>query len=92
MKRAKARTFASDKTSEDDDSYFAKPKEPSQKWEDIADKPDSAFTPYSLTSRFAKGALIAHSKFGKGFVLSADATSIQVVFKDGPKKLGHSAV
>jgi len=90
IKRTKQRTYGSSRDS-DDDSYFKKPTEPEPKWEDIADKPDDAFTPYAMTSRFAKGALIAHSKFGKGLVVNAEPTSIQVLFQDGTKKLGHGA-
>ncbi len=88
IKRTKQRSYGS---GQDSDHDYSKPAEPEHKWEEIADKPDEVFTPYAMTSRFAKGALIAHSKFGKGLVVVADPTNIQVVFKDGTKKLGHGA-
>jgi hypothetical protein len=91
MKRTKQRSFGARDGEDENDDYFKKPSAPEPKWEDIADKPDDAFTPYALSSRFAKGALIAHSKFGKGIVVAVEATNMQVLFQDGTKKLGHGA-
>ena len=88
IKRTKQRSYGTGRGTDDE---YSKPTEPEPKWEEIADKPDEAFTPYAMTSRFAKGALIAHSKFGKGIVSSVEATNMQVVFKEGTKKLGHGA-
>jgi hypothetical protein len=88
IKRTKQRSFGSGR---DTDDAWAKPAEPERKWEEIADKPDAEFTPYAMTARFAKGALIAHPKFGKGLVVAVEATNVQVLFQDGLKKLGHGA-
>lgn len=93
MKRAKQRSFGSDKDTEDDrtTSYFAKPQQAEKTWEEhVAGKEDSEFTKYSLSTRFEKGALVQHSKFGKGVVTGTTATNIEVLFQDGVKKLGHA--
>jgi hypothetical protein len=90
MKRSKQSRSYSKGSGTDDDSYFAKPAEPEPSWDEVAAKPDDQFIPYSMASRFAKGALIAHSKFGKGLVLAVEGASIQVLFQDGKKKLGHT--
>ncbi len=90
IKRAKQRTFGANQEDESNRNYFAKPKEPDKNWEEhTTGKDDSAFQPYAFTSRFAMGALIAHSKFGKGVVVGIDATNVDVLFQEGVKKLGH---
>ena len=43
-----------------------------------------------MSSRYAKGNLILHSKFGKGLVLGVEGPRIEVLFQDGKKKLGHA--
>ena len=43
-----------------------------------------------MSSKYAKGDLIQHPKFGKGLVLVVEATRIEVLFQDGKKKLGHA--
>ncbi len=48
------------------------------------------FSPYATTTKFAKGALVSHSKFGKGLVVSVEGSRIEVLFEDGVKKLGHA--
>jgi hypothetical protein len=88
MKRSKQRNSGPDRTSEDD--AWAKPVDPEPTWADVASKPDESFTPFALSSRYAKGDLISHPKFGKGLVLDAEATRIEVLFQDGKKKLGHA--
>lgn len=92
MKRSKQRTSGSGRGSgaEDEPAPWAKPEEPDPNWSDVDAKPDTAFVPFSMATRFAKGALIAHPKFGKGLVLGVEGTRIEVLFKDGKKKLGHS--
>jgi hypothetical protein len=94
MKRSKGRNAGPDRSSGDDDSPqpWAKPVDPEPTWADFASKPDDAFTPFVLSTRYAKGDLITHSKFGKGLVLDAEPTRIEVLFKDGKKKLGHAVV
>jgi hypothetical protein len=46
--------------------------------------------PYALASRFEKGVLVLHAKFGKGVVLAVEGTRIDVLFAEGRKKLGHA--
>jgi len=79
---------------DDDLPSFLKPStppEPEPTWEnDVASKPDEAFVPYALTSKFDKGALINHAKFGKGIVIRSEGKLIDVRFQDGDRKLGHS--
>jgi hypothetical protein len=71
---------------------FIKPPEPEKSWEEhTAGQPDEKYVPYSLKTRYAKGALIAHPKFGKGVVVTVLGTSMEVLFSDGKKRLGHAA-
>ena len=92
MKRSRAKSSGSGRASgEDESSYFAKPKEPEKTWAEHLDgKGDDAFLPYAMTSRFTKGQLLAHPKFGKGIVVHVEGQRIEVLFEDGPKKLGHA--
>ncbi len=92
MKRSRAKSGGTGRaTGEDESSYFAKPKEAEKTWaEHLEGKGDDAFYPYAMTSRFAKGQLLAHSKFGKGVVVAVEGTRIEVLFEVGPKKLGHA--
>lgn len=94
MKRTKQRSSGSGRNSgtEDDAPPWAKPEGPEPTWADIESKPDASFVPFALASRFAKGELILHPKFGKGLVLGVEGTRIEVLFQDGKKKLGHSVV
>ena len=90
IKRSKQRTFGSSRDSGEDDDYFAKPKEPEKTWEQhMEGKGDGDFAPYSMSNRYAKGQLVTHPKFGKGVVVTVDATNVQILFQDGTKKLGH---
>jgi hypothetical protein len=92
MKRSKAKSTAGRPGDADESSYFAKPKEPEKTWaEHMEGKGDDAFLPYAMSTRYGKGQLVSHSKFGKGVVIHADAQRIEVLFEDGPKKLGHAA-
>jgi hypothetical protein len=93
MKRSKPKSSGSGRNQgDDDDSYFAKPKEPEKTWAEHMDgKGDDAFVPYSLGTRFAKGQLVTHPKFGKGIVLHVEAQRIEALFEEGPKKLGHAS-
>lgn len=92
MKRARAKSSGSGRaTGEEQSDYFAKPKEPEKSWaEHIEGKKDEAFLPYAMTARFAKGQLLAHPKFGKGVVVHVEGQRIEVLFEEGPKKLGHA--
>lgn len=53
-------------------------------------KTDKAFSAYSMKESFKLGALIDHSKFGKGVVLKVEEQRIEVLFADGKRKLGHA--
>jgi hypothetical protein len=92
MKRSKQRSSGSGRYSgrEDEASPWAKPEGPEPKWADIDSKPDESFVPFALSSRFAKGDLIMHPKFGKGLVLDVEGSRIEVLFQSGKKKLGHT--
>jgi hypothetical protein len=92
MKRSKAKSGGSGRsTGEGETDYFAKPKEPEKTWaEHLEGKGDDAFLQYSMASRFAKGQLLAHPKFGRGVVVGVEGQRIEVLFEDGPKKLGHA--
>jgi hypothetical protein len=89
MKRSKQRTSGSGRGSSEDDAW-AKPPEPDPEWSEIEAKPDESFVPFAMSSKYAKGDLISHPKFGKGLVLVVEATRIEVLFHDGKKKLGHA--
>ena len=88
MKRSKQRTSGPGRHSDDD--AWAKPPEPEPTWAEVEGKPDESFIPFVLSSRYAKGDLIRHPKFGKGMVITAEQTRIEVLFQDGKKKLGHA--
>jgi hypothetical protein len=92
MKRSKQRSSGSSRRDQDDESpAWAKPAGPEPIWRDVESQPDESFVPFALSSRYAKGDLILHPKFGKGLVLGVEATRIEVLFHDGKKKLGHAA-
>lgn len=89
MKRAKQRTGGREKDIETD--FWKKPTEPEKTWEEhVADKPDDAFVPYSLSEKFALGQLILHSKFGKGVIVDVEGQRVEILFQEGKKKLGHA--
>jgi hypothetical protein len=90
MKRTKQRTAGSGRNSGDEPDAWAKPPEPEPTWAEVESKPEQSFVPFALSSRYAKGDLILHPKFGKGLVLGAEPTRIEVLFQDGKKKLGHA--
>jgi hypothetical protein len=89
MKRTKQRgTGGRDKDTDTD--FWAKPAEPEKSWEEQVDgKGDDAFVPYALSTRYAKGQLIVHTKFGRGVVVDADTVRVEILFQEGKKKLGH---
>lgn len=92
MKRSKAKSSGSARGQSDEDSnYFAKPKEVEKTWaEQMEGKGDDQFAAYSMASRFPKGQLVFHTKFGKGVVTHVEGARIEVLFEDGVKKLGHA--
>jgi hypothetical protein len=90
MKRAKPKTSGKAKDGETD--FWAKPVAPEKTWEEAVEgKPDGDFTQYAMSERFTKGQLIAHTKFGKGFVTDVDALRVEILFQEGKKKLGHGS-
>lgn len=93
MKRSKQRSSGSGRYSsrDDDPAPWNKPEGPEPAWAEIDAKPAEAFVPFALTSKYAKGDLLLHSKFGKGIVIAVEGTRIEVLFQDGKKKLGHMA-
>jgi hypothetical protein len=88
MKRTKQRTGGREKDGGVD--YWKKPTEPEKTWDEhVEGKTDDAFRPYTLAERYTKGQLVLHSKFGKGVVVDADQSRVEILFQDGKKKLGH---
>jgi len=88
MKRSKPRTSA--RQANDETSFWAKPSAPEMTWEEATrDKPDEDFMPYVMSARLQVGQLVAHAKFGRGVVVSAEAQRVEILFEDGKKKLGH---
>jgi hypothetical protein len=92
MKRTKQRTSGG-RDKDVDGDFWKKPTEPEKSWQEhVEGKADDAFVPYALSSRFTKGQLVTHVKFGKGIVVDADASRVEILFQDGKKKLGHGQV
>lgn len=89
MKRTKQRTSGTGRDSGETDPW-AKPAEPEPTWTDVEGKPEESFVPFAMSTRYVKGTLISHPKFGKGLVLGVEPQRIEVLFQDGKKKLGHS--
>jgi hypothetical protein len=88
MKRTKQRSDDRDKNVATD--FWAKPVEPEKTWDQQTEgKDDDAYAAYSMSARYAKGALISHPKFGKGVVVESEANRVEILFQDGKKKLGH---
>lgn len=91
IKRSKARNFGSKEQDAPTSGFGSKKIEPAKVWADeVNGKDDAAFVPYAVTTRFANGSLLVHSKFGKGLVVHVEGARIEVLFEDGPKKLGHA--
>jgi ribosomal protein L4 len=91
MKRTKQRGAGGGRDKDTEVDFWAKPAAPERSWgEEIDGKPDNAFMPYALSARYAKGQLVVHTKFGKGVVVGADASRVEILFQEGKKKLGHA--
>jgi hypothetical protein len=91
MKRSKARSFGPKDDGDGDDGYFKKKTEPEKTYEQhMEGKTDEMFAPYSMASKYEMGALVNHSKFGKGVIVAVEASRVEVLFADGKKKLGHA--
>jgi hypothetical protein len=90
IKRTKQRTFTSRDRDGEDSPFGKKPEEVVKAWTEYMEgKADDSFVPYAFTSRFDKGALLTHPKFGKGIVLGVEPQRIEVLFEEGIKKLGQ---
>lgn len=88
MKRTKQRSGGRDKDVETD--FWAKPAAPEVTWDQAMEgKEEEAFAAYSMASRYTKGQLLTHPKFGKGVVVDVEASRVEILFQDGKKKLGH---
>jgi hypothetical protein len=61
----------------------------SRLWEqrNAAAPPDAVVWDYRLTERYEKGDVISHQQFGRGFVESITADSMEVLFREGRKTL-----
>ena len=54
----------------------------------VGDKDASEFSTYSMSSTYTAGQLVAHPKFGRGYVKEAlDATKVAIVFREGARTL-----
>lgn len=88
MKRAKPVTR---RKKAGDSATGSKKSEAKFDWDDhVANAPDAHFLVYSMASRFDRSQLLDHSKFGRGIVTAVDGARIEVLFKEGPKKLSHT--
>jgi hypothetical protein len=58
-------------------------------WEqrNAAAEPDVVTWDYKLAERYEKGDVIAHPQFGRGFVEAITADSMEVIFREGRKRL-----
>jgi hypothetical protein len=94
IKRTKARTYGSGRRSSGEFSFgLPTQQEKAKTWEEqIEGKPEEEFSPYSLKSSYDRGALIQHSKFGKGVVLRVEEAHVVVLFQEGEKKLGAAVL
>lgn len=92
MKRSKSMNYGRRQGGDDSPSWAtAGKKDPEKAWSEwMEGHADGEFTPYALTARFEKGALLAHSTFGRGIVTDVDGRRIDVLFEAGKKKLSHA--
>lgn len=92
MKRTKQRGSGGGRDKDTETDFWAKPAAPEKTWDQAMEgQPDEAFVAYAMTSRYTKGQLVTHPKFGKGVVTDAEPTRVEILFQDGKKKLGHGA-
>ncbi len=77
-------------TGTDDAAHFKTREDPELTYEQYMEgTTDDQFALFSVNATYAKGALIRHSKFGKGVVVGVEGLRVVVLFADGPKKLSH---
>jgi hypothetical protein len=91
IKRTKQRSFGRERDAEESGFGASKSKDPEKTWAELVEgKGDDAFVPYAMTAKYARGTLLLHAKFGKGAVVNVEGARIEVLFEDGPRKLGHA--
>jgi len=56
---------------------------------DVASRPAESAVAYGTAYRHAKDDLIEHGVFGRGVVTRVEGDRIEVLFRDGIKKLAH---
>ncbi len=56
---------------------------------DVASRPAESAVAYGALYRHAKDDLIEHKVFGRGIVTRVEGERIEVLFRDGIKKLAH---
>ncbi len=74
---------------------FSTKKDDGQKFswkEHVQGAPEDAFVDYALATRYERGALLRHPKFGRGIVVGVEDKRIDVLFEEGSKKLGHDTL
>ncbi len=57
----------------------------------LAGRADGDFVDYAPTRTFARGDVVSHAKFGRGYVVSVESGRVEVLFAEGAKKLAHGA-
>jgi len=88
MKRAKKATGGRPTSTETSLGFNPPPETP--KWDQaVAAADETTFVPYEPAKRYERGALVTHTRFGKGLVLSVDGPRIEVLFEDAIRRLGH---
>lgn len=74
-------------------SFGAGDAEAPKSWDELVGaQPDGSFKPYALASTFSRNDLLEHPKFGRGVVTRVDGPRVEVLFKDGARKLAHAVV
>lgn len=92
MKRTKQRGSGGGRDKDTETDFWAKPKEAEKTWDQaMENQPDEAFVPYAMATRYTKGQLVTHPKFGKGVVTDVEPSRVEILFQEGKKKLGHGA-
>ncbi len=91
MKRTRQRTYSPGRRGDQTNAGLGKnANAPEKSWEEYtAGQPDDAFSAYSMKSKYDRGALVTHPKFGKGVVLAVEEQRMDVLFAEGKKKLGQ---
>lgn len=89
MKRTKKSSGGKSSQSEGSLGFNPPPSELPSWADSVALRDDSVFTGYNIGRTFARGEHIAHTKFGKGVVISVGTGKVDVLFEEGVKTLAH---